>query len=113
MCTPFACDTKNNWISTLRGRVGYAVDRVLFYGTAGGAFGNIKANTNTTAPSVNKAGWTAGAGVEAAFADNWTARIEYLYVDLENASSFTTLPGPTTVKFNTSMIRLGVDYKFR
>ena len=33
-----------------------------------------------------KAGWTAGAGVEVAFADNWTARVEYLFVDLENAT---------------------------
>jgi outer membrane immunogenic protein len=113
MCAPVNCETKNNWLATARGRFGYAADRVLFYGTGGGAFGNIAANTAATFQSSSKVGWTAGAGVEGAFADNWTARVEYLFVDLQNASSFTTLPGTTTVKFNANLIRFGLDYKFR
>lgn len=107
------CETKNAWLSTIRGRIGYAADRVLFYGTAGGAFGNIEQGANGAAnssfASATKAGWTAGAGVEAAFADNWTARVEYLFVDLSDAS----FSNGTTVKFDASLIRLGVDYKFR
>ena len=79
------CETKNTWLGTVRARVGYAADRVLFYGTAGGAFGNIEAGANGGFVSSTKPGWTAGAGVEVAFADNWTARVEYLFVDLENA----------------------------
>jgi opacity protein-like surface antigen len=73
-------------------------------------------------PASTKAGWTAGAGIEAAFNDNVTARIEYLFMSLQNASC-TNAPacgvdigGATqkdTVKFSTSTIRLGVDYKFR
>ncbi|MGC1778575.1 MAG: outer membrane protein [Xanthobacteraceae bacterium] len=109
------CETKNSWLSTVRARVGYAADRVLFYGTAGGAFGNIEQGAsnaaNSSFASASKAGWTAGAGIEAAFADNWTARVEYLFVDLSNAT-FNTVPA-TTVKFDASLIRLGVDYKFR
>ena len=113
------CETKNTWLGTVRARAGYAADRVLFYGTAGGAWGNIQANTgtltSTSFQNTSKLGWTAGAGVEVAFADNWTARVEYLFVDLTNA----TLPGlysppaQTTVKFDANMVRLGVDYKFR
>lgn len=109
------CETKNSWLGTFRARVGYAADRVLFYGTAGGAFGNIEQGANNAPNSsfanASKAGWTAGAGVEAAFADNWTARVEYLFIDLSNA----TFNGPpiTTVKFDASLIRLGIDYKFR
>ena len=73
-------------------RVGYAADRVLFYGTAGGAFGNIEAGArNGGFVSSTKAGWTAGAGVEVAFTDNWTARVEYLFVDLENATCTTAI----------------------
>lgn len=110
-----ACETKNNWLGTVRARVGYAADRVLFYGTAGGAFGNIVEGANGAATSSfaskSVAGWTAGAGVEAAFADNWTARVEYLFVDLSNAT-FTTGVAPT-VKLDANLIRLGVDYKFR
>jgi outer membrane immunogenic protein len=115
------CETKNTWLGTLRGRVGYAADRVLFYGTAGGAYGNIQAGMNGLVSS-SKPGWTAGAGVEAAFADNWTARIEYLFVDLQNSTCNTALncgndPGPVaanqTIKFDANLIRLGVVYKFR
>ncbi|HUI13070.1 MAG TPA: outer membrane beta-barrel protein [Xanthobacteraceae bacterium] len=118
------CETKNTWLGTVRGRIGYAADRVLFYATAGGAFGNIDTGVNGGFVKSTKAGWTAGAGVEVAFADNWTARVEYLFVDLQNATcnaadpcgvNFLTtgLPANQTVKFDANLIRLGVDYKFR
>jgi outer membrane immunogenic protein len=118
------CETKNTWISTLRARIGYAADRVLFYGTAGGALGNIDTGVNGGFDKSTKGGWTAGAGVEAALADNWTARVEYLFVDLANGSCNTALncgndlplpgvPANDAVKFTTSMIRVGLDYKFR
>ena len=58
------------------------------------------------------AGWTAGAGIEAAFTPNLTGRVEYLFVDLQN-STFTPVPAvPVTVKFNANLIRVGLDYKF-
>jgi outer membrane immunogenic protein len=114
------CETKQTWLSTLRARFGYAVDRVLFYGTAGGAFGNIETGVAGNLTSSTKVGWTAGAGVEAALADHWTARIEYLFVDLQDTTCNTAsacgfdgaVPANDTVKFSTSLIRLGVDYKF-
>jgi outer membrane immunogenic protein len=109
ICTP-ACETKSTWLSTIRGRAGYAADRVLFYATGGGAFGNIQAGpSGSTLTNTNKAGWTAGAGIEAAFADNWTARVEYLFVDFQNATPFTSV----TVKLNENLVRFGIDYKFR
>ncbi len=114
VCVPVACETHNDWLSTIRLRGGIAADRVLFYVTGGGAFGDVRANVNGTAwEHETKAGWTAGAGVEAAFADNWTARVEYLFVDLQNAT-FNPPAIPVTVKFsNTNLVRVGVDYKFR
>jgi outer membrane immunogenic protein len=107
------CETKNKWLATIRPRVGYAADRVLFYLTGGVAFGDVVVNTTTNWQSADKTGWTAGAGIESAFTDHWTARIEYLFVDLQNAS-FTPVAAatPVTVKFNANLIRLGVDYKF-
>jgi opacity protein-like surface antigen len=52
-------------------------------------------------------GWTAGAGIEGAFTDHWAARLEYLFVDLQN-STFTPIVGlPINVKFNTNL-----HYKF-
>lgn len=119
------CETKNFWFSTLRGRLGYAADRVLFYGTAGGALGDVAPGQSGNFQRITKGGWTAGAGVEAAFTENLTARIEYLYLKLGNSTCTSTtacgsdvgLPGGSsnpndTVKFSTSMIRLGLDYKF-
>jgi outer membrane immunogenic protein len=115
------CETKNFWFSTLRGRLGYAADRVLFYGTAGGALGNVSAGQSGNFQRFTKGGWTVGAGLEAAFTENLTARIEYLYLKLGNVVC--TSPGACgadpggnpddTVKFSTSMIRVGLDYKFR
>lgn len=69
------CQTSNTWLGTVRGRAGFAVDRILFFGTGGVAFGDVRANlssTNlpepagegTTTNRVTKAGWTAGGGVE-------------------------------------------------
>jgi outer membrane immunogenic protein len=118
------CETRNFWFSTLRARLGYAADRVLFYGTAGGALGDVAAGQSGNFQRATKGGWTAGAGVEAAFTDNLTARIEYLYLKLGNATCTSVAAcgsdGPPgvivnpndTVKFSTSMIRLGLDYKF-
>lgn len=115
------CETKSFWFSTARAPLGYALDRVLFYGTAGGALGDVAAGQSGSFQRTTKGGWTAGAGIEVAFGENVTARIEYLYLKLQN--SVCTSPGACgsdpggppndTVKFSTNMIRLGLDYKFR
>jgi outer membrane immunogenic protein len=77
--TGLSCQTESNWIGTVRGRLGVAADRVLFYATAGGAYGNVQAGLTTQSlQSSTEFGWTAGAGIEGALAENWTAKIEYL-----------------------------------
>ena len=81
------CATASNWIATLRGRVGFAADRALFYVTAGGAFTDIKPSTGAlTFGGGTEPGWTAGGGVEYAITDNWTAKIEYLYASFQRLS---------------------------
>jgi outer membrane immunogenic protein len=94
----------SRWIATARGRAGYAIDRVLLYVTGGGAFANLQAPGITTTGT----GWTAGAGVEFALAQNWTAKAEYLFVDIPNAS----IAAGASAKFTESMARVGVNYKF-
>jgi outer membrane immunogenic protein len=86
------CETKSFWFSTARARLGYAADRVLFYGTAGGALGDVAAGQSGSFQRTTKGGWTAGAGIEAAFTDNLTARIEYLYLKLGNRSGLSDSP---------------------
>ncbi len=119
VCSTFGtCQTGNNWLATLRGRVGYAVDRVLFYGTGGGVFANAQTTINGNQTSHNQSGWTAGLGVEVAFAENWTGKVEYLYADLGSQSVSCTIglcaPGPVNINasLTESLVRVGVNYKF-
>src|ERR1700730_7302953 len=80
---PLGCKTSDHWLSTVRGRLGYAADRFMPFVTGGAAFGDIRASTPGFAGGNNtNAGWTVGAGLEFAIAGNWTAKAEYLYVDL-------------------------------
>lgn len=117
------CNTASDWLATVRGRVGYAFERVLVYGTAGTAFGNVQASySNDPVTTTTGIGWTAGVGVEVAVVTNWTAKLEYLFVDLPNGSCTTNCAiqnpmGPPVIpniaiKFNESIFRLGINYKF-
>jgi outer membrane immunogenic protein len=94
----------------------------LFFATAGGAFANVQTNFNGTTTTHTQSGWTAGAGVEWAFADNWTAKVEYLYVNLGNGSvncataaclaASTGVQIPVSVGLTENLIRAGVNFKF-
>jgi iron complex outermembrane recepter protein len=117
------CLTSDSWLSTVRGRIGYAFDRYLVYATAGAAFGDIRAQfSNDPISRSVEAGWTVGAGIEVALGRNWSAKAEYLFVDLADGSCTTACTianpnGPATVpnvavKFDESIVRAGVSYKF-
>jgi outer membrane immunogenic protein len=99
----------NPWFGTLRGRVGYALSNVLFYGTGGLAFGELRATTFGLSESHTNLGWTLGAGAEMRFAPNWSAKVEYLYVDLAN-SNFVITGASNGYRFG--LIRAGVNYHF-
>jgi len=109
---PTGCETKNTWLGTARGRIGYAFDRVLPYITGGAAFGNIKATqAGVGSVSDSNVGWTVGAGIEAAIFANWTAKIEYLYVDLGDVSCTTCIPA-SNVDFRSHVVRAGLNFRF-
>ena len=99
----------NPWFGTLRGRAGYALNNVLFYGTGGLAFGELRANTFGLSESHTNAGWTLGVGAEMGFAPNWSAKVEYLYVDLNN-SNFVITGASNGYRFG--LVRAGVNYHF-
>jgi outer membrane immunogenic protein len=99
----------NPWFGTVRGRAGFAFNNILFFGTGGLAFGELRATTFGLSESHTNAGWTLGAGAEMAFAPNWTAKIEYLYVDLAN-SNFVVTGASNGYRFG--VIRAGVNYRF-
>jgi outer membrane immunogenic protein len=107
------CSVKDTWLATFRGRLGYAGwNNWLPYITGGGAAGNLKVSTPFGDNSNTKWGWTAGAGIEWAFLANWSAKVEYLYVDLGSAHCDLCAVAPTNVDFKSSIVRMGVNYRF-
>jgi outer membrane immunogenic protein len=99
----------NPWFGTVRGRVGYAFGNVLLYGTGGLAFGELRGETFGLSESHTNAGWTAGVGAEFGFAPHWTAKVEYLFVDLSD-SRFTITGAQNGYDFG--LVRVGVNYHF-
>lgn len=87
-----------------------SIDRFMPYVTGGAAFGDVKTSIAGTGNSrETKAGWTIGGGLEAAIVGPWTAKLEYLYVDLGDAG--TAVPG-ANASFRTNIVRVGVNYRF-
>jgi len=114
-CGGLGCRTKNDFLSTVRGRVGFAADRWMPYLTGGLAIGNIRATVPGFAGvDHTNAGWTLGGGLEVALVGNWTAKAEYLYVDLGNTACSTVcgLPAGNNVSFTTNIVRGGINYRF-
>jgi outer membrane immunogenic protein len=109
-------------LATIRGRVGAAFDRLLVYGTAGAAFNDM--HTTITAPGLGtlfnarqaNTGWTAGVGIERAYAANWIARVEYLYVDTDLSLSGTLIGSGGTLTYTgplkQNIVRGGIDYRY-
>jgi outer membrane immunogenic protein len=127
---------RGNWFGTLRARLGFALDRTLIYATGGLAFGDTGGGGRLYAYDVNYPGvaltggewrsdgddtswgWTLGAGVEHAFSNNWTAKLEYLYVNLDRDNNRLTNIALPNYTFTTSnedefhVVRVGLNYKF-
>jgi outer membrane immunogenic protein len=120
---------KLSWFSTVRGRVGVTADRVLFYLTGGLAYGRVQTSATgfetfaapggTTSASVTatKSGSVFGGGIEAALGGPWTARIEYLHIDLGSQSlafqdPFIPRTDMVTASMRENVFRAGVNYRF-
>jgi outer membrane immunogenic protein len=114
--------TNETWVATYRGRIGYAWDRVLLYGTGGGAATNIGVNLcdptfGCVASSQTVYGWAAGGGIEYAVWQNLSVKIEYLHLDFgtSNFGRLMPTPGFTFLARNVSLtddiLRLGLNYR--
>ena len=113
-CPSTSCKTSDDWLSTVRGRLGYAADRFMPYVTGGLAVGDIKASLpGLSGGNATNVGWTAGGGIEFAIAGHWTAKAEYLYVDLGHFSCGIACGASTeNVSFNANLFRGGINYRF-
>lgn len=101
----------NPWFGTLRARGGFAMNNVMFYGTLGLAYGTLRAQSALSGlgESHLTAGWAGGGGLEVGLLGNWTARAEYLYVNLDKRNF--VLDG-TTHGIASNLLRLGINYRF-
>ncbi|MGB8397340.1 outer membrane protein [Bradyrhizobium sp.] len=105
-------------LGTVRGRIGFAVDQVLLYGTGGFAWADNRITATAGGVSISDShvhtGWTAGAGVEVMFAPKWSVKAEYLYRSLSSENYFAgVIPGGVasgTLNINSGQI--GVNYHF-
>ena len=115
---------RTEFLSSITARFGYAVDRWLYYVRGGAAWagdkynvaGVFQGNNFTFDGSEWRPGWSVGAGIEWAFADNWSARLEYDYYGLgtrtismtDNVNGFG--PGPLDVKQSVQTVKLGINF---
>ena len=111
-CGGLSCETRNDWLGTFRGRIGYAFNRVMPYVTGGLAVGNVKASTALGSSDETRAGWTLGGGLEANIVGPWSAKIEYLYADLGKTNCSVCTVGGTDVDFHANIVRAGLNYRF-
>ena len=96
----------------------------LLYATGGYAYARLDTTASATAgaltasvnTSENRNGWTVGGGSEMMLAPNWTAKVEYLYLDFGSKTTSYILPGIATLNDNVRthlhVVRTGVNYKF-
>ena len=115
-----------DFFGTVRGRLGFAVDRLLVYATGGLAVGHFNFADSSLYPgsaqavsaSKTKTGWTVGGGVEYAVWQNWSVKAEYLYSDFGTFTNSSSLPAPAIItyihrhKLTENVLRLGINYRF-
>lgn len=123
--------TDAHWLVTVRGRVGYAFDRLLVYGTGGLAITRLSTSFSYSDPtpghgswaqSDTKSGFVAGAGVEWALTKNWSVKAEYLHVHFDASTARGAIASPiafgysnaisTSADLTAEIARAGVNYKF-
>jgi outer membrane immunogenic protein len=117
---------QNDWQASIRGRIGYAWDRFMVYGTGGVAFTNIEATVNLpgllfASASDTLTGWTAGGGIEFGLWDNWSLGVEYRFSSFD-ASDFALgnvvtplIPGAplrSTFDLETHEVTARLNYRF-
>jgi outer membrane immunogenic protein len=133
-------ETTLPWFATFRGRAGFLADpSLLLYGTGGLVVGEVKFTSQATltaqlfgpgstgtvpqgpavtvvgtlfSDSQTRAGWTLGAGAEKKFTPNWSAKLEYLYLDFGKTTYFGGTANSLDVRFYDHVVRAGINYQW-
>src|SRR4030095_3046091 len=108
-------------MGTIAGRLGIAFDRLLLYGKGGAAWVNDKYQATTSVLNFNanetRWGWIVGAGAEYSFTDNWSAKIEYNYLDFSTRTvKFTDTTDQiilnSNIRQSVQVVKTGINYRF-
>jgi len=133
--TAATVDQKLAWFGTFRGRIGVAViPSLLLYATGGAAYGTLNTDLGlagftpngtpiafTESSGDTRFGWTVGGGIEAMFYREWSAKIEYLYMDLGSVSNSAVFPTAAGIigigasmnaRVTDNVVRAGINYRF-
>jgi outer membrane immunogenic protein len=117
---------ETDWVFTARPRIGFAICRLMLYGTGGLAFSNLEYTSSLTDPvfgtsqqskvSDGKAGWTGGGGLEYALSKRWSIKAEYLYADFGSVN-MRSIGGNGAVfhqhaDVTTNTVRAGFNFHF-
>jgi outer membrane immunogenic protein len=116
-------EAKVDRIITVAARIGYAFDRTLLYAKLGGAWTHEEYTFSvpllgaTASAGVDRTGWLIGFGVEYAFLGNWTAKLEYNYMDMGSKDVAFTVVGPiavtvANVDLTVQTVKAGINYRF-
>jgi outer membrane immunogenic protein len=100
-------DAELNYLATVRGRVGFAFDKALVYGTGGVAFGEVDYDNGVDSDKKTQVGYAVGAGLEYGLTQNLSVKGEYLYVDLGDEDF-----GGENVSFDAHTVKGGINYRF-
>ena len=115
--TAYSCRHKESFSGALRGRLGYAIDRLLVYGTGGVAFANIREGSVSSSlvfagQTKGAAGWTLGAGLEYAFTNSLSARLDYAYSSYGAKNYLIDTPTVIRAKVHSNVVKIGLNYHF-
>lgn len=116
--------SRTDFLPSVTGRLGYAFDHTLLYGKAGIAWASSKYNVTGSLAGTpfdfegfdTRGGWTAGAGIEWAFARNWSASLEYDFYSFGSGTALLTdnvsgnLSGTVDAKQNIQVVKLGLNF---
>lgn len=116
--------TEADILGTIAARIGWTFDRTLVYAKGGAAFAHEKHRfsfdgaTSATSDSYLRWGWMVGGGVEHAFGNNWSAKVEYNYMHLGNKTiEFCTVAVPTVcldnqIRQHLHVVKVGINYRW-
>jgi outer membrane immunogenic protein len=106
----------HNWYGTLAGRLGYTQGQWMIYGKGGGAWMDADYRTTIGAASSTvgdtRGGWMAGVGIEWMFAPQWSAKVEYNYLDFGSTTyTFPTTGVAANIDTQVNLLKVGINYK--